>query len=574
MHNGKNRVVSLQCLLVGIAALAATFALPEQGRTADVTLSEAACSALNGRTIGPTRIGVPSGEAKIASAMMMPSVMAGTNPQGQPTPATPAYCKVLGSVAPIDPTAPPINFQVNLPVNWNGKAVQYGGGGYNGVLITGLAALRDAPPNVPTPLAQGYITLGTDSGHQAAALPEIHAFALNKEALVNYAYASYKKVHDAAAEVTWTAYGRNISRFFFFGGSEGGREALMMAQRFPQDYDGVVSVVPAIGFVGLNVKHARLGTLQRNGGWLSPGKLSTLQKGVLTACDDLDGLRDGVISNIQACAKTFDAKALRCESGKNASDDCLSDLEIAVVEAMHAPYEFGFPLANGITSFPNWGGYGGETQPGGLNAYIAGPKPPAFPPLSQSEQSQMWFYANGFTRYFIVKDAKFDPSKFTPQAFATRIQELSALMDATNPDLSAFKQRGGKLIMRSNLADYAVSPFALMNYYEAVTKLMGNDAVDQFVRFYVSPGSAHSGLVLSGIDGTPVPYQADLLSVLDTWVDKGQSPPSDKLIQTLHTKEAPFPVVASRPMCAYPAHPHYVGTGNSKSAESYECRKP
>ena len=573
MRNRRNRVAGRRRFISGMTFLIAGFGVSGQGNTADITLGETACSALNGQTIGPTRIDLPSGEAKVASAMMMPSVLAGTNPQGQPTPATPAYCKVLGSIAPIDPTAPPINFQVNLPVNWNGKSVQYGGSGYNGVLITGLAALRDAPPNVPTPLAQGYVTLGTDSGHQAAVLPEIHAFALNEEAFVNFAYASYKKVHDVAAEVTRTAYGRNISRFFFFGGSEGGREALMMAQRFPQDYDGIVSVVPAIGFVGMNIKHARLGTLQRNGGWLSPGKLSTLQKGVLTACDDLDGLKDGVIGNIQACARTFDAKALRCESGKNASDDCLSDLEIAVVEAIHAPYEFGFLLANGITSFPSSGGYGGETQPGGLNAYIAGPKPPAFPPLSQSEQSQMWFYANGFTRYFIVRDAKFDPSKFTPQAFATRIQELSALMDATNPDLSAFKQRGGKLIMRSNLADYAVSPFALMNYYEAVTKLMGNDAVDQFVRFYVSPGSAHSGLVLSGIDGTPFPYQADLLSVLDTWVDKGQSPPSDKLIQTLHTKEAPFPVVASRPMCAYPAYPRYVGMGNPKSADSYECRK-
>jgi hypothetical protein len=574
MHNRKNRIVGHQQFLGSIAALVAAFALSEPVSAADISLSEATCSALNGLTIGAARIGLPSGEAKMASAVMMPSVAAGTNSQGQPTPAMPEFCKVLGSIAPIDPAAPPINFQVNLPVIWNGKAVQYGGGGLNGVLITGLAPLRDAPPNVPTPLAQGYVTLGTDSGHQVAALPEIHAFGLNEEALINFAYASYKKVHDVAAEVTRIAYGQNTSRFYFFGGSEGGREALMMAQRFPQDYDGIVSVVPDMSYVGFMAKHAHLGTLQRNGGWLSPGKLMTLQKGVLAACDGLDGLKDGVISNVHACAKTFDAKVLRCESGKNTGDDCLSDLEIAVIEAIYAPYELGFPIANGVTSFPSWGGYGGYTQPGGMNVTIAGPKPPAFPPLSQSDQSATWFVANGVIRYFIVRDVKFDPSNFTPQAFATRMQELSALIDATNPDLSVFKQRGGKLIMRSNLADYWVSPFESMNYYDAVTKSMGKDAVDQFLRYYVSPGSAHAGPAFSGIDGTPFPYQVDLLSVLDAWVDKGQSPPRDKLVQTLHTKEEPFSVVASRPMCVYPGYPHYVGTGNPKSTDSYECKKP
>ena len=274
-------------LLGGIALVAAT-ALSEQGNAVDFALSGTACAALNGRTIGIASIGLPSGEAKVASAVMMPAATAGTTPQGQPTPAMPVYCKVLGSVAPIDPAAPLIQFQINLPTTWNGKAVQYGGGGFNGVLITGLAPLRDTPPNVTTPLAQGYVTLGTDSGHDAKALPEIQAFALNEEALVNLAYASYKKVHDVALEVVQTAFGQAPARFYFFGGSEGGREALMMAQRFPRDYDGIVSVVPAIGETGLFARHTYVGLLQRDGGWLSPAKVVTLQKGVLAACDGLD----------------------------------------------------------------------------------------------------------------------------------------------------------------------------------------------------------------------------------------------------------------------------------------------
>ena len=145
-------------------------------------------------------------------------------------------------------------------------------------------------------------------------------------------------------------------------------------------------------------------------------------------------------------------------------------------------------------------------------------------------------------------------------------------MDATNPDLSAFKDRGGKLILRTNLADYIVGPFGTMDYYTSVVKLMGRDTVDQFVRYYISPGSAHIGTAFSGIDGAPVPFQADLLSVLDAWLDG--SPAPNKLTQTLHTREAPFAITASRPMCAYPAYPHYLGTGNPKSAESYECRRP
>jgi feruloyl esterase len=535
-------------------------------------LGDAACSSLNGLAIDSVGVGLPIRSAKVASAVMMSSVLAGNGPQGQPSTATPAYCKVLGSIAPIDPSAPAINFQINLPIVWNGKAVQYGGGGLNGVLISGLDSLRDAPPNTPTPLAQGYVTLGNDSGHQASALPEIHAFGLNEEALTNYAYAAYKKVHDVAAIVLRAAYGVGTSKFYYFGGSEGGREGLMMAQRFPEDYDGIVSVVPGTDFIGLMMKQTHLGLLQQDGGWLSPNKLATLQRAELAACDELDGLKDGVVSNIQACSKTFNPRALRCEGGQNVSDACLSDAEITVIEAIHAPYEYGFALSNGITSYPSFG-YGGETQPGGMIAQITGVKQPTFPPLSQSEQGGLWFLGNGVVRYFIAGDAKFDPSKFKPEAFAARIRKLSELLNATNPDLSAFKKRGGKLILRSNLADYAVGPFGLFDYYTAVVDLMGRDAVDQFVRFYVSPGSAHPGTAFSGIDSAPVPTQADLLSALDNWVDKGQ-PPGDKLIQTLHTKDAPFSVLASRPMCSYPAYPHYLGTGNPKTADSYECRKP
>ena len=149
-----------------------------------------ACPALQGRTVPATRIGLPSGDARVLSAQWVPAASTGA----------PAYCKVLGSLAPLDRAAHDIQFQLNLPANWNRKALQYGGGGLNGTLITGLAPLRDAAPTDALPIARGYATLGTDSGHRASAYApgEPGTFALNDEMLENFAYASYKKVKDVA----------------------------------------------------------------------------------------------------------------------------------------------------------------------------------------------------------------------------------------------------------------------------------------------------------------------------------------------------------------------------------------
>jgi feruloyl esterase len=185
------------------------------------------CPALAGRNIEPTFIGLPSGSARIVSATV-------ERLHGSPTMPEPsiAYCKVLGEIAPLDPAAPAIHFEVNLPEQWNGKAVQYGGGGFNGVLITGLDPLRDARLDTPVPVARGYATWGTDSGHESAKLPEIQAFALNAEALENYAFASYKKVHDVAVTLVRERYGSSPRHIYYYGGSEGGREAITMAQRF------------------------------------------------------------------------------------------------------------------------------------------------------------------------------------------------------------------------------------------------------------------------------------------------------------------------------------------------------
>ena len=524
--------------------------------------STASCANLAGFKIGATEIGLPSGGAIISFAQTA------TVPSDPAMPSsTREFCKVLGAIAPVDPNAPPVNFEVNLPLQWNGKAVQYGGGGFNGTLVSGLNQLFNAKLEMPTPVADGYATWGTDSGHEAAKEPEIQAFALNDEALINFAYAAYKKTHDVGRRIAIAFYDRAPSKIYYFGGSEGGREGLTMAQRFPADFDGIASVVPAINWVGLLPAHNRFGIVQQTGGWLSPAKVTTLRKAVSAACDAMDGLSDGVISAYEKCIGVFDPKTLRCPNGSDTGDACFSDRQITAVETIHRPFEYGFPVANGVTAYPAYN-YGSEDQAGGMIVWQTGSQPPQFPIVSRDVQSTGWYFGNGFVRYFYARDAKYNPLRFDPKDFSDRVRQISALMDSTDPDLSAFLARGGKLILKAHGADFAVSPFQAVNYYKSVVAKMGQDKVDSFIRFYVTPGVNHGGEGVTS-SGAAVPNKVDLLGALDAWVDSAKAP--ENLVQVSQETTAPFKVLSSRPMCRYPLYPRYNGQGDPNAASSFTC---
>jgi Tannase and feruloyl esterase len=522
------------------------------------------CADLANLKIPASEIGLPSGGAAISSAQVATVPADPLNPG-----ATRDYCKVLGAVEPMDPNAPPVNFEVNLPVDWNGKAVQYGGGGSNGVLITGLAPLRDARRDTPVPVARGFATWGTDSGHDNKKLAHPRAFALNDEALVNMAYAAYKKTHDAGVRIARAFYDREPAKIYFYGGSEGGREGLMMAQRFPADFDGIVSAVPVANYTGGNLMRAKLAQLQREGGWISPAKVKLIQNAVNAACDKLDGLEDGVISAYEKCLSTFDIGTLRCPNGADTGDTCLSDKQIEADRLVHRPYQYPFAMKNGVTAFPGWT-YGNEVQPGGMTDTITGKEPPQFPIANEKIQSVAWVNADGFVRYYFARDPKFDPFQFSPEKFAGRIKEISEMFDTTDPDLSAFQARGGKLILKGNGADYQRSVLQEIDYYKSVVGKMGRDRVDQFIRFYVTPGVNHPG---NGVmrDGKAVPAKVDLLGALDAWIDVGKAP--DTLMQVSQQEETPFKTIASRPMCRYPLSPRYNSHGDPSQAASFTCAK-
>jgi pimeloyl-ACP methyl ester carboxylesterase len=546
-----------------LAVLTVSCAAPERPVSRAPAEWQSACAGLQGRSVPASAIGLASGPASVTSATWTAA-----------SPNLPAHCRVLGSIAPVDPAAHAIQFQVNLPLAWNGKALQYGGGGYNGTLVTGLAPLRDAAPDDALPLARGYVTLGTDSGHQASAFAPnaIGQFGLNDEMLVNYAYASYKKVRDVAVHLVRSHYGHAPARMYYFGGSEGGREGLTMAQRFPADYDGIVSVVPVVQLSMLFQSYIPRALPQFQGGWMNPAKVRTLARFVAQRCDALDGLADGVVHNYDACTAQVDLQALRCAGGADTGEGCLSDAQIAVVRSVHAPYRFPFALANGLDTYPQWF-YGNEDTPDPvqptMTRWVTGSAVPTEPPDAQSA-GQYWLYGSNYVKYFVARDARFDVRTYDPANFRARLQQVSEILDSSNPDLSAFFARGGKLIVRENMGDLAQSPQAGIDYFQAVTRRVGPAVMERSARLYISPASTHSGHATSVTDGAPVPTMVDLLDPLDRWVSTGAAP-ADALVQTLKASTPPFTQRAARPMCRHPQYPHYTG-GDRLLAASYSCR--
>ncbi|HTT11929.1 MAG TPA: tannase/feruloyl esterase family alpha/beta hydrolase [Burkholderiaceae bacterium] len=525
----------------------------------------AACAALTA-PVPANAIGLPSGGASIESAVLVPEAelavaARGPSPAARITPPTPRFCRLLGQIAPLDPQAPPIRFQVNLPLSWNGRTVQYGGGGFNGTLITAQGLIPAARFDRPTPLASGYVTYGTDSGHQMIQGKPVQTFALNDEALLNFAYASYKKVRDVAVFLVQRAYGTRPEKLYFVGSSEGGREGLTMAQRYPLDFDGIFSRVPVIHWTGLQHAGTRAGMASMGEAWLGPAQVKLVNDAVLAACDARDGLADGIVSDAVGCRKKFDIAALQCAPGAG-GDTCLSEAQVRAVQTLHSSYRFPFPLANGLQEYPGWG-VSGEATPafastGGWSAWWLGSAPPMLPP--QPNNGIAWIYGGGAIQYFYARDPNFDIRRYRPEDFAPRVREISALMDSTNPDLRAFHARGGKLIMLEHMADYAQSPYAGIGYYEAVVALMGRATVDRFMRLYTAPGVDHVG---SG-----APANVDMFAALVDWVERGRAPAGLELVE--QPVQAPFPVQRARPLCEWPQWPRYKG-GDATQASSFEC---
>ena len=529
-------------------AIAATVALAgPRAQSQDATKLATECASLKDLAIPASAIGLPTSGGVVQTAVMVAA--------SEPRNANGEFCKVTGILKPKNPSSPNLEFEVNLPASWNGRALQMGGGGYDGSLVTGLTGFTLQPPNTDTPLKQGYVTLGSDGGHKGG--PGFDgSFGLDDEALINYGKQSVKKAHDAAMVVIRKAYGKMPQRFYFIGGSQGGHEALDAAARYPQDYDGVVAHYTAYNVTMLHLGSWNVGkALYDNGGagWMDAKHTKLITDAVMAACDTLDGAKDGIISNVAGCDTAFDVKTLRCASGA-AGDSCLSDAQLKAVAQITSDYKPGFKIA-GMDTFPKWALLEGAQFQGASN--FGSVQQPSNP-LSGKEPL-LYSAGDATIKFIITRDPKFDTLHFDPKQYKARIATVASIMDVTDQSLDKFRAKGGKIIMTHGTADDFITPHNSIAYYKRQVAQFGQQRLDSFMRFYVIPGLGHGF-------GAPFTARFDSLSALQQWVEQGKAPSG------LVTTDATPNANRTRPLCEYPKWPKFTGTpGTENAAASFTC---
>ena len=455
--------------------------------------AEKACTDLAGKTI--------AGTASVTSLMVFA------------TASTPAHCRVNGTIAPRH------NFEMRLPDNWNRKLHYEGGGGYNGVIPALFGLSLDA-------LRQGYASVSSDSGHQGS--PFDASFALNDaQAAQLFGSQSVPAVMAVAQEVLRTAYGSAAERSYFEGCSNGGREGLISAQRNPQLFDGVVARAPSYNWTGLmGAFHRNVRALAAPGGQLSDAQVSRLAKAVRDACDNLDGIADGIVSNPRACAATFNPASLRCPG-----EACLTDAQFAFVTSWTTDATFAGGYRNA-----GWNLTGNEDDAAGWPEWITG--------SGDFRSTKQFAFEDTTVKHYIARDPNVDSVTYAPyDQNPAALAALAALNDATSTDLGAFAARGGKLILWHGGSDAALSVNSTAEYFGAIANR------DAFARFYVAPGVNHCS-------GGPGADSADLLGALDAWVTRGTAP------ETLTARKVARDgtVLLSRPLCRYPQYPNSTST--------------
>jgi len=482
------------------------------------------------------------------------------------------YATVDGQILPIDPNAPAINFQVLLPASWNRRAAQLGGGGWNGTV----------PRLNGTELNEGAVTYGSDSGHQARGGND---WTLNEEAVKNLAYMQMKKTHDAAMVIVKRVYGEPPRFNYYFGSSQGGREGLMVIQRYPEDYDGIAIHVPVVSLSSLALAPIAVRIQEKpQANWVTPAKANAIRAEFLRQTDQLDGIEDGIIANYMAARAIFDLsqgdperdpwKALRAPGGVDPDpadtsvNARLTDGQIRTLQFEYSKYRYATPLADGVKSFGMWLP---TVDPIGSNLirnqrYRGQEGAPDSAPLYTHAGSAPFMG-------MVIGNLSANPLDYVEGGkWDKRRKEVSAWLDATDPDLSAFYKRGGKMLVTIGSQDMLASPGAQIDYYQSVLDTMGRRKVDAFARLFVMPQVGHG---LSGrtadingagqnIQVTPIPNQWDEHGTLFAWVERNEAPGKSVMVSAAGR---------GMPLCSYPQYPRFKG-GDAASASSYACASP
>jgi hypothetical protein len=454
----------------------------------------------------------------------------------------PAFCRLEQTLTPT--TDSHIQVEIWLPLeHWNGKLQGEGNGGYAGsVNYDGLAAA----------LRSNYAAVATDTGHQAGA--EDAGWALNHpEKIVDFGYRAIHLMTADAKQVVQAFYGTPVKLAYFNSCSNGGRQALMEAQRFPDDYNGIVAGAPANYWTHLlgNAVVNSQALLKTKSSYIPPSKLPAIQAAVQQACDLNDHVKDNIIENPARCH--FDTSILLCK-GED-SDTCLTAEQLTALNQIYAGGHF----SNGESFFP---GYppGGEAAKGNWDAWITGPAP---------GKGYMYAYGTQFFKNMVYNNPEWDFLTFQADRDVKAADDkVAPILNSNSPDLSAFVAGGGKLILYHGWDDAAIAAPNTVNYFEAVRKRIGAVEVSKSIRLFMVPGMQHcfGGNGASGFGqfgaGAGDPAH-DIDAALVQWVEKGIAP--EQLIA-----EKPRTQMTHL-LCAYPATAHYSGHGDTALAASYSC---
>ncbi len=458
---------------------------------------------------------------------------------------TPQHCLVDGSVATPGNV---VSFRLGLPASWNDKFYFEGVGGFAG----SIGSLRAG-------LERGYASASTDTGHQAATTDA--SWALNNPAKrIDYAHRGTHVTTVAAKELSQAYYGRAPRRAYFNGCSNGGRQALMEAQRYPDDFDGIIAGDPALGTLGQIRRTLTFQqTLSSGDRFLPATKLKVLSKAVVASCDGRDGLVDGLITDPRACG--FRPETIAC-SGPD-GPDCLTSGQIETVKAIYG--DMRTPSGEVLPGFP----VGHEDGTSGWQAWMTGAGEPvagADGTLSFGATAPLGFrFQEGFLRYLAFEDDQnFDWRTFSFERHGSKLVAAAKTFSPTDPDLSALRKRGGKLILYHGWADPGISAYGTLAYYDAVAKAAGGqNQSDEFVKLFMVPGMHHCP------GNGPGPNTFDMLTALENWVERGIAPTS---VVASHLTAGT--VDRTRPVCAYPMVAKYRGSGSIDVAESFRCEAP
>jgi feruloyl esterase len=463
-----------------------------------------------------------------------------------PAGAAPEHCRVTGLLSP------EIAFEVSLPARWNGRFYMIGNGGHAGENLED--ANRTSQRNAA--LKAGFAFAQTNTGHDSRKETGASFVMSNPQKAIDYAYRAVHLTAETAKDITKEYYGKPVARAYWNSCSNGGRQGLIEAQRYPNDFDGIVAASPWVDQTGFTIG-AMWNQKALNGAGVTPAKLALLGQKVMEKCDAVDGLKDGLIDDPRKCNFDPARDVPACQAGTDGAD-CLTPAQATAIAKVYSG-----PVSNGQPFFPGYmlgseavttGLFGGGTGSGWLNVIVT---------TQPGAKAADFNLAEGTMRYLVPKPPKpdYDYQTFDFDRDTHLLDYWSTQADAKNPDLSSFRKHGGKLLITYGWADSILQPMMGVNYFEQAVAKNGPDTTG-FFRLFMAPGMAHCG---GGIG----PDRHDSMTAIIDWVEAGKPPASMMASRVVNAQ-----VVRTRPLCPYPQVARYSGQGSIDDAANFRCVAP